>query len=102
MTPVVIDCPMFAVEVVAARIIVGHFTAVIVAIYHPGSDAAQSAFHDELVKVFETVTTYLLPGGFNVHFECCDNPNTHQLFDLFESFVLNCQSDDVIKMSKSQ
>ena len=36
----------------------------------------------------ETVATCQVPmfvvGDFNIHFECCDNPNTHQLLDLFE------------------
>ena len=72
---------MPAVEVVAARVTVGRFTVVIVVIYRLGSDAVQSAFYEELTKVFETVATYqvlvFVAGDFNIHFECCDNPNMH-------------------------
>ena len=49
---------MTAVEVVAARITVGQFTAVIVIVYRPGSDAVQSALCEEMTKVFETFATY--------------------------------------------
>ena len=48
--PVVIDCPMTAVDVVAARITVGKFTAVIVVIYRPGPDDVQSAFFEEMTQ----------------------------------------------------
>jgi hypothetical protein len=95
-TPVVIDCPMTAVEVVAARVDVGRFAMVVVVVYRPGSDAVQSTFYDELASVFETVATYQIPvyvvGDFNVRFDRLNDPHTCQLLDLVRSYGFDVRS----------
>ena len=50
---VVIDCPTTVGEILAVHLIVGQFNAVIAVVYRSGSDAVQSAFYEELIKVFE-------------------------------------------------
>ena len=86
LTPVVIDCPMSTVEVVAARVNAGRYAAVVVVLYRPGADAVRSTFFEEFTMVFEAVATYRLPvfvvGDFSVHLERLDNPDTRQLIDL--------------------
>jgi hypothetical protein len=96
LTPVVIDCLMTAVEVVAARVDVGRFAVVVVVVYRPGSDAVQSTFYDELASVFETVATYQIPvyvvGDFNVRFDRLNDPHTCQLLDLVRSYGFDVRS----------
>jgi hypothetical protein len=58
LTPIAIDCPMIAVEVVTACVNAERSATIVVVIYRPGSDAVQSAFYDELAMVFEAVTIY--------------------------------------------
>ena len=90
LTPVAVDCPMTAVEVVAARVNAGRFTAVVVVVYRPGSEAVRSTFYEELTLVFEAIAVYQIPvfvvGDFNIHIDRLDDSNTRQLLDMVECF----------------
>ena len=46
LTPVAVDCPMTADEVVAACVNAGRYTALVVVICRPGSEAVRSVFYD--------------------------------------------------------
>ena len=81
---------MTAVEVVAARVNTGLYSAIVVVIYRPGSEAVRSVFYDELTLVFEAIAVYQIPvfvvGDFNIRLDRLGDPNTRQLLDLIECF----------------
>jgi hypothetical protein len=85
LTPVVIDCPMTAVEVLAASVDVGHFAMVIVVVCRSECHDVQSTSYDELASAFKTVATYQIPvyvvGDFNFCFDRLNDPHTSQLLD---------------------
>ena len=91
LTPLVaVSCSLSTIEVVAARVQVGSFTAVVVVVYRPGSTAVTPQFYDDLAKVFETVAAYVIPvyvvGDFNVRLDRPDHPNTKALQELVAGF----------------
>jgi len=43
---------------VFVRAVIGRFTAVVVALYRPGSVAMQQKFYDELAAILDRVATY--------------------------------------------
>jgi hypothetical protein len=61
MTPITIDCPMTAMEVVGGHINVGRCAMIVVVVCRHGSDAMQSEFYDELSLVFAVVTMLHIP-----------------------------------------
>ena len=55
LTPITKDCPMTAVEVVAACVNIERYASVVVVVARPGSDAIQPIFYDDMSMVFEAV-----------------------------------------------
>jgi endonuclease/exonuclease/phosphatase (EEP) superfamily protein YafD len=86
-----VDCrSLSTIEVVAAKVEYGRFTAVVVVFYRPGSVAIQPEFYNELASVLENVAAYQVPvyivGDFNVRLDRSDDPQVRQFSDLIESF----------------
>ena len=79
--PQTVDQPS-TFELVCLRAVVGQLTAIIAAIYRPGSVPVQQLFFDELGAVLEQLATYQAPvyitGDFNIHLERPDDPHSVQ------------------------
>jgi hypothetical protein len=88
MTPITIDCPMTAMEVVGGHVNVGRcaMIVVVVVVCRHGSDAMQSEFYDELSLVFAVVTMLHIPvyivDSFNVRFDHPEDSKIGQLLHL--------------------
>jgi hypothetical protein len=68
----------------------GHFAAIVVVIYRPGSSAVVSTFFDELSSLFEAVATFketvFIVGDFNIRLDRPDDPDTRRFVDIVSCY----------------
>jgi len=79
--PLAVDQPT-TFELQCVRAVAGQFTAIVAAVYRPGSATVQQLFFDELGAVFEQLATYQAPvyiaGDFNSRLDRPDDPHSAQ------------------------
>jgi len=92
LSPITIADQPTTFEAVCVRAVIGRFTAVVVALYRPGSVAVQQKFYDELAAILDRVATYQDPvyivGDFNIRLDRPDDPHTEQLQTMVECYGL--------------
>ena len=83
LSPITVADQPSTFELVCVRAVSGQFSAVVVALYRPGSAAVQCEFFDELSTVLDRVATYQDPvyiaGDFNIRLDRLDDPHAEQL-----------------------
>ena len=91
MSPIAIVQPS-TFELVCVRIVIGHFTAIVVTVYRPGSVAVQQQFFEDLASVLEQIATYQAPiyvvGDFNIRLDRPDDAHSYQLRQLVDCYDL--------------
>ena len=80
-------------EYVAGLFTLGTMRNIVVVIYRPGSQAASSAFFDELSNLLELLVTYncgiIITGDLNIHLDVFDNTHTIRFNNVLEGFDLS-------------
>ena len=91
MKPLTVDQPS-TFELVCTRVVAGQLTAIVAAVYRPGSAPIQQLFFDELSTLLEQLATYQAPvyivGDFNIHLDRPDDPHTVQFRLLVDCYSL--------------
>jgi len=85
-------------ELLCARVLSGSFSAIVVLIYRPGSEAITTTFLVDLAETLDRVVAYNDPvyivGDLNVRLDRDDDINNKQLLELLDVYVFTVQVSD--------
>ena len=74
-------------------------SCIVLVVHRPGSAAVTATFFCELADVLDRFSTYVEPlvlaGDINIRLECSTDPHTVEFYDLFASYGLDQQVQDV-------
>jgi len=91
MKPLTVDQPS-TFELVCTRVVVEQLTAIVAAVYRPGSAPIQQLFFDELSSLLEQLATYQAPvyivGDFIIRLDRPDDPHSAQFRLLVDCYSL--------------
>ena len=98
LSPIAVADQPSTFEMVCVRVAVGHFSAIVVVVYRPGSAPVVQTFYDELAVVLDRVAVYQEPiyvtGDFNVRLDRDDDPHADQLRLLVDCYGLVLHDTD--------
>jgi len=92
LSPIAVPDQPSTFQMVCVRAVAEQFSAIVVAVYRPGSVAVQQSFHDELASVLDRVAVYQEPiyvvGDVNIRLDRDDDPHADQLRLLVDCYGL--------------
>ena len=91
-------CPYPAFVLLCARVVSGSFSAIVVLIYRPGSEAITTTFFVDLAETLDRVVAYndtvYIVGDLNVRLDRDGDINTKQLLELLDVYGFTVQVSD--------